>query len=140
MAMRESLKYPGVDSVTLVELDPAMTKLFRHQPALVELNLGSLKSSKVRVANADAFKRLEDSPGVFDVIVADFPDTTNQHRQALHQLVLCLVGQTPGGERLCGDPDHLATGGAPQLLDGGDQHRMGMAHRHAEPRTSAEFW
>ncbi|OLP07604.1 spermidine synthase [Rhodoferax antarcticus ANT.BR] len=77
MAMRESLKYPGVDSVTLVELDPAMTKLFRHQPALVELNLGSLKSSKVRVANADAFKRLEDSPGVFDMIVADFPDTTN---------------------------------------------------------------
>ncbi len=77
MAVREILKYPGVDSVTLVELDPAMTELFTHQPALVALNHASLTSPKVKVVNADAFKWLEDSPEVFDVIVVDFPDPTN---------------------------------------------------------------
>ncbi len=77
MAVREILKYPGVDSVTLVELDPAMTELFTNQPELVELNHAALKSPKVRVVNADAFKWLEDSPEVFDVIVVDFPDPTN---------------------------------------------------------------
>ena len=38
MAVREILKYPGVVSVTLVELDPAMTTLFTEQPMLSQLN------------------------------------------------------------------------------------------------------
>jgi spermidine synthase len=33
MAVREILKYPGVESVTLVELDPAMTRLFGQRDA-----------------------------------------------------------------------------------------------------------
>ncbi len=77
MAVREILKYPGVESVTLVELDPAMTALFGTQPALVSLNHAALQSPKVSVINADAFKWLEDAPEVFDVIVVDFPDPTN---------------------------------------------------------------
>jgi spermidine synthase len=35
MAAREVLRYPGVESVTLVELDPHMTRLFSRDPALV---------------------------------------------------------------------------------------------------------
>ena len=77
MAVREILKYPGVDSVTLVELDPAMTELFTRQPVLAALNAQALQSPKVRVVNADAFSWLESTPEVFDVIVVDFPDPTN---------------------------------------------------------------
>jgi spermidine synthase len=77
MAVREILKYPGVESVTLVELDPAMTELFSQQPALLQLNAGALLSSKVRIINADAFSWLETSNETFDVIVVDFPDPTN---------------------------------------------------------------
>jgi spermidine synthase len=33
MAVREILKYPTVESVTLVELDPAMTGCSRHAAA-----------------------------------------------------------------------------------------------------------
>jgi spermidine synthase len=77
MAVREILKYPGVDSITLVELDPAMTELFTHQPVLSGLNGASLQSPKVKVVNADAFSWLETSEEVFDVIVVDFPDPTN---------------------------------------------------------------
>ena len=77
MAVREILKYPGVDKVTLVELDPAMTRLFTDEPMLSALNAHALSSPKVQVLNTDAFGFLESSREVFDVIVVDFPDPTN---------------------------------------------------------------
>ena len=77
MAVREILKTPGVESVTLVELDPAMTRLFSEQPTLVKLNGAALKSPKVKVINADAFQWLEQTNETFDIIVVDFPDPTN---------------------------------------------------------------
>jgi len=77
MAVREILKYPGVESVTLIELDPAMTRLFKDEPLLAQLNAQALKSPKLKIANADAFAYLEQSAEVFDVIVVDFPDPTN---------------------------------------------------------------
>ena len=77
MAVREVLKYPGVQSITLVELDPAMTKLFSTQPALVALNGAALLSPKVQVVNTDAFKWLEQGSDPFDIIIVDFPDPTN---------------------------------------------------------------
>ena len=77
MAVREILKYPGVESITLVELDPAMTALFTRQPMLAQLNAQALTSPKVKVINTDAFSWLENTPEIFDVIVVDFPDPTN---------------------------------------------------------------
>ncbi len=77
MAVREILKYPGVQSITLVELDPAMTTLFTQNPTLAGLNGHALASPKVKVINTDAFKWLEDTRDSFDVIVVDFPDPTN---------------------------------------------------------------
>ena len=40
LAVREILKYPSVEQITLVDLDPEMTKLFSTNPVLVELNQG----------------------------------------------------------------------------------------------------
>ena len=77
MAVREILRYPGVQSITLVDLDPAMTRLFTENPTLAGLNARSLSSPKVTVINTDAFKWLEETRDVFDVIVVDFPDPTN---------------------------------------------------------------
>ena len=77
MAVREVLKYPSVESVTLVELDPAMTKLFSEQATLTKLNGDALKSPKVKVINTDAFAWLERSTDMFDIIIVDFPDPTN---------------------------------------------------------------
>lgn len=81
MAVREVLKYPSVERVTLVELDPHMTQLFSTQPLLRRLNADSLRSPKLAIVNADAFGWLEANPGngasMFDVIVVDFPDPTN---------------------------------------------------------------
>jgi len=77
MAVREVLKYSGVESVTLVELDPAMTTLFTQTPELAALNSESLRSPKVKVINTDAFTWLQGTDEVFDVVVVDFPDPTN---------------------------------------------------------------
>lgn len=77
MATREVLKHPGVEQVTLVELDPHMTRLFAEQPMLRRLNNDALHSAKVRIVNADAFGWLERHHERFDVIVIDFPDPTN---------------------------------------------------------------
>lgn len=87
MAVREILKYPSVESVTLVELDPAMTRLFTDNPTLAQLNGFALRSPKVHIVNTDAFQWLQQGKDPqaagdavddqFDVIVVDFPDPTN---------------------------------------------------------------
>lgn len=77
LAVREILKYPQIESVTLVDLDPAMTQLFSTAPPLRALNGDALASPKVRVVNADALKWLENSDELFDFVVVDFPDPSN---------------------------------------------------------------
>jgi spermidine synthase len=96
MAVREVLKYPSVESVTLVELDPNMTRLFAKDPAMARLNGESLLSPRLKIVNMDAFQWLQgkEAPGseprvaqssgavlpepeMFDVIIVDFPDPTN---------------------------------------------------------------
>lgn len=77
LAVREILKYPSVESITLVDLDPEMTKLFSTNPMLTSLNASSLLNPKVRVINADAFVWLDQHDDIFDFAVVDFPDPTN---------------------------------------------------------------
>jgi spermidine synthase len=77
LAVREMLKYPGVESITLVDLDREMTDLFATHPVLKEFNMGSLRAPKVKVINADAFPWLETNREMFDFVVIDFPDPTN---------------------------------------------------------------
>ena len=47
LALREVLKYPEVCAVTLVDLDPMMTKLAASDPHLVRLNHGSMNDPRV---------------------------------------------------------------------------------------------
>jgi spermidine synthase len=77
MAVREVLRHASVEQVTLVELDPLMTTLFRDNPKLSALNGHALSSPKLRIVNADAFGWLEQQAEVFDVIIIDFPDPSN---------------------------------------------------------------
>lgn len=77
MAVREVLKYPQVRHVTLVDLDPAMTALFRDDTVLSQLNAHSLRSDKVEILNTDAFRWLEKNDRSYDAVIVDFPDPTN---------------------------------------------------------------
>jgi len=77
LAVREILKYPQIESITLVDLDPEMTKIFSSHTMLTQLNQGSLSSPKLHVINADAFPWIDSNTDSFDFIVIDFPDPTN---------------------------------------------------------------
>lgn len=77
LAVRELLRYPDLQSITLVDLDPEMTKLFSTHPVLSALNQHSLTAPRVKVINADAFPWLDTVQDQFDFVVVDFPDPTN---------------------------------------------------------------
>lgn len=77
LAVREILKYPQIQSVTLIELDPAMPNLFKTHPVLRQLNGDAFHSPKVHIINTDALRWLESQQDAFDFIVVDFPDPTN---------------------------------------------------------------
>ena len=77
MAIREVLKYKEVKKITLVDLDPAITKLFKEHPTLSKLNDHSYSNPKVTVVNQDAWKFIEQSNVLYDVIIIDLPDPNN---------------------------------------------------------------
>lgn len=81
LAVRELLRYQDIESITLVDLDPAMTRLATQFPPLADLNAGALSDPKVTVINQDAFlwaSEDDKSPSTeiaqYDAVVIDFPD------------------------------------------------------------------
>jgi spermidine synthase len=78
LALREILKYPSVEFVQLVDLDPEMTTISKHVPALGDLNKHSFDDPRVHVTNADAFVWLDATQTEpFDIAIVDFPDPNN---------------------------------------------------------------
>jgi spermidine synthase len=77
MAVREILKYPGVEAIRLVDLDADVTTLFSTNDALIRLNGAALQSPKVHIINQDAFIWLRENDNRYDFVVVDFPDPSN---------------------------------------------------------------
>ncbi len=77
LAARELLRYPSIERIVLVDLDPAVTDAFRTLPLAVAQNGGSLSDPRVLVQNEDAFKFLDASTESFDLAIVDFPDPGN---------------------------------------------------------------
>lgn len=73
-AARELLKYESVEQITLVDLDPEMTRLGKEHPVLREINEGAMQHPKVEVLNQDAFTFMDEQAGYYDVILVDLPD------------------------------------------------------------------
>jgi spermidine synthase len=105
LAAREVLKQPSVESITQVELDPAMVRLFSTNTMLTALNNGSFASPKLRVINEDAFvwlkaRAAQEQPDRFDFIIVDFPDPSNYSIGKLYSLSffrLLRASLAPGG-------------------------------------------
>ncbi|MEI7034286.1 polyamine aminopropyltransferase [Streptomyces pratensis] len=73
LAAREALRYPDVRSVTVVELDPALTRLARTDPALSGLNGHAYRDPRLTAVAADPFAWLRADRGRYDVVVSDLP-------------------------------------------------------------------
>lgn len=88
LAVREILRYPSIDSITLVDLDPAVTQLFTRHTEMLRLNQGSLLNPKVKVINQDAFVWIREQQSLYDFIVVDFPDPSNYSLGKLYTTAL----------------------------------------------------
>jgi len=81
LALRELLRYDDVEHVDVVDLDPAMTRLFSTHPDLVPLNDGAFEDPRVEVHNADALTWLEEHgrgrTTPYDAVLIDLPDPNN---------------------------------------------------------------
>ena len=105
LAAREVLKYPAIDSITQVELDPAMVDLFSKNEMLTALNADAFASPKLHVINGDAFTWLKanaaaSAPQRFDFVIVDFPDPSNYSIGKLYSLTffkLLHQALAPGG-------------------------------------------
>jgi len=78
LAVREILKYPSVERIDLIDLDPTMTELGMKRHELLHLNEGSLLSAKVHVENADAMQHLLTTHDFYDVVFVDLPDPDSE--------------------------------------------------------------
>lgn len=75
LAAREVLRHTGVRRVDVVELDPEVVRLARHDPALSRLNGHAYDDPRVHESTADAFHWLRTAPAsAYDVVIADLPD------------------------------------------------------------------
>ncbi|MDL5202820.1 polyamine aminopropyltransferase [Streptomyces sp. ALI-76-A] len=93
LAAREVLRFPDVRRVDIVELDEAVVRLARRDPALTELNGHVYGDARVHVTTSDAFGWLRGAPtAAYDVVIADLPDpgitaSTTLYSQEFYGLV-----------------------------------------------------
>jgi len=86
LAAREILKYPDVENLTLVDLDPAMTQLARQNYIFLGINHGSLNDPRVRVVNQDAYQFIKNSGDLYDAVIVDLPDPKSVSLSLLYSL------------------------------------------------------
>ncbi|MCX5036461.1 MULTISPECIES: polyamine aminopropyltransferase [Streptomyces] len=101
LAVREVLRHPGVRRVDVVELDPQLARLARHDPGLSALNEHAYGDARVHAGAGDAFHRLRSTPSAtYDVVISDLPDpavtaSTKLYSQEFYGLLRRVLA--PGG-------------------------------------------
>ena len=81
---REVLRYPSVQEVTVVDLDPAVTELARTNRLVSELNEHSFDDPRVTVVNGDAFRFMDTTDQTFDAVLIDLVDPSNERIAKLY--------------------------------------------------------
>ncbi|MGJ3240713.1 MAG: polyamine aminopropyltransferase [Anaerolineae bacterium] len=81
---REVLKHDDVQSVTVVDLDPAITELARHFAVMERFNEDALDDPRVTIIHEDAFTYIAEGADIFNVIIMDLPDPNNESLSKLY--------------------------------------------------------
>ena len=117
LAVREILRYPQIESVTLVDLDPAMTQLFSTQELLTKLNDNALASPKSAHRQPRRLHVVEREPRGLRFHRRRLPRSLEfQHRQALHHRLLSTRQDRARAGRRARRAMHLALRRAQILL------------------------
>lgn len=100
LLLRELVKYSGVESVTLVDLDPEMIDFARSNPIMSRINDRAFEDPRVNVIIEDAYHFVRTSSETFDAVFLDFPEIADYNlarlysREFYHFLLQRLA---PGG-------------------------------------------
>lgn len=100
LVARELLKYPDVQQIIVVDLDPAITELAQTHPVLRDISANSMRDPLVIVINDDAFNYIVESDQLFPVVIIDLPDPNNEGLSKLYsQTFYRMLSQrlTPDG-------------------------------------------
>src|SRR5699024_6665730 len=85
LALRELLRYPDVQHITLVDLDPAVLQLAREDPRITAVNQNSLNDPRATVIADDAFSWMrEHQHEDFDTVLIDMPDPDSEATAKLY--------------------------------------------------------
>ncbi len=114
LVVREVAKYADVESIDLVDIDPAITDLARSFAPLRRINADSLHDPRLRVINQDAFRFIRDQvpahlaasgdtaeqpSTLYDRVIIDLPDPHNEvldklySREFYEMLSLCMSAE-----------------------------------------------
>jgi len=99
-AARELLKYQSVKRITVVDLDPEITRLAIEHPVLAEINQHAMEDDKVTIINADGYTYLENNNEYYDIIIIDLPDPKSIELGRLYSYEfykLCFRSLRPNG-------------------------------------------
>jgi spermidine synthase len=91
LAARELLKDSRVEKITLIDLDPMITKISRELPQIRALNKDALRNPKVNVHNVDGYGFLVRIKQKFDLIVLDLPDPRTEAISRLYSREFYLI-------------------------------------------------
>jgi spermidine synthase len=83
---RELLKYPSIEHITHIELDPVVLELARNDERFVRLNERSLENPRVHTLVTDAFYYLRNTKEIYDAIFIDFPYPNNYNLARLYSV------------------------------------------------------
>lgn len=83
---REVLKYKDVETIDLVDIDPAVTQLSSQFNPIVRINEGSLENNKVHIYNVDAFNFVKNVTHPYNRVIIDLPDPHNEVLSKLYSV------------------------------------------------------
>ncbi len=84
LAAREVLKHSEVEKINIVDIDPQIFEIATTNPHLKATNKNALNHKKVNPIAMDAMVYLKECEELFDVIIADLPDPTNDNLARLY--------------------------------------------------------
>ena len=73
LLIRELVKYPQVESIFHVDLDPKLVEMAMNHPVLRTMNENALEDPRVDTRLDDAFRFVRNSTETYDAIFLDFP-------------------------------------------------------------------
>lgn len=91
LAIRELKKYDSIESLTLIDLDPAVTELATENPYISALNQHAFNDKKLNLINEDAFVYLNNTDEQYDLIIIDLPDPNNTSLARLYSKEFYLL-------------------------------------------------